>query len=260
MAEEDAVWDMSSLAERMEEDVDADTGREHCEGCDRPRKVCLCSSFPPGGPVRTKMHILMLMHPLEVKRKIRTGHLCQKILQKCEILVNRKFKKYIGKNPHLDAALADPGSVCVLFPAADAADLGDVDGARARKEIPAEVKHLIVFDGTWGQARELFNHNKPQLEGMHKVQFCQGIGANKGGRSEFVVRKEPTSTAVCTLEAIVACVCALEPECESMRDAMLRPLRDMVKFQLDLGFPMEIVQQHLNGGGGSAVDEAVYTL
>jgi DTW domain-containing protein YfiP len=90
----------------------------------------------------------MLMHPLEIKRKIRTGHLCQNILNKVEIIVNRKLKKHVGSNAPLDAALADPESTVILFPANDAVDLSDVAGARERGELPATVKHLIVFDGT----------------------------------------------------------------------------------------------------------------
>jgi DTW domain-containing protein YfiP len=76
------MMDMSEMASRLEEEVEEDTGRVNCSNCNRPQKVCLCSSFPPGGPVESDCQVVMLMHPLEIKRKIRTGHLCKHILSK----------------------------------------------------------------------------------------------------------------------------------------------------------------------------------
>jgi hypothetical protein len=40
-----------------------------------------------------------------------------------------------------------------------------------------------------------------------------------------------------------------------MRDVLLQPFRAMVKFQLDLGFPIEVVQRHLNGEDGAPVGD-----
>jgi hypothetical protein len=58
-------------------------------------------------------------------------------------------------------------------------------------------------------------------------------------------------------QAIVACLCLLEPKCLEKRDELLRPFREMVKFQLDLGFPMEVVRKHLGGGddGGASTKD-----
>jgi DTW domain-containing protein YfiP len=161
------------------------------------------------------------MHPLEVKRKIRTAALLKSSLHKCEIVVGRSIRPFMvggsKENPIVTAALANPGSTCYLFPGDNAVDLSDAASAREQKLLPPTVKHLIVIDGTWNQTREMFNGNKEWLSGLIQVQFTKGIGRQRDGRSEYVVRREPTANCVCTLEATIATICALEPRMEEHR-------------------------------------------
>jgi DTW domain-containing protein YfiP len=203
-----------------EVDPEENDARTICERCERPKNVCLCASFPPE-KFDTECHVIILMHPLEVKRKIRTAALLKHSINKCDIVVSRSIRPFMqgGSKPNLSviAALAEPESTCYLFPGQSAVDLSNSQHARDTKQLPASIKYLIVLDGTWNQTREMFNRNKQYFSSLLQVQFTKGIGRQKDGRSEYVVRREPTANCVCTLEATVACLCALEPKMEAHR-------------------------------------------
>ena len=49
--------------------------RPWCQECDRPKRVCLCSSLPRPR-IASKVHIIVLMHPKELERKVTTVRHC----------------------------------------------------------------------------------------------------------------------------------------------------------------------------------------
>ena len=222
--------------------------RSVCSACDRPSKTCLCPFLPRPRVANRRIHVIVLMHPKELERKITTVKLAALSLENCDVLVGRQLDAFLanGRCPALDEALnknlAGEGVTCVLFPGEGAFDLStaanqsQVNNNLAVREPPLpSARFLLVFDGTWRFAREMFVKNRHHLQGTTQVQFSRPFGMGLLGLSEFVTRVEPADMCASTLEAIVAALCALDPSLEPRRADMLRPLRQMMRFQLGKG-------------------------
>jgi DTW domain-containing protein YfiP len=261
-----------------------ETARAICKACDRPARTCICP-FLPKPRVPNELHVIVLMHPKELERKITTVKLAALSLAKCDVLVGRELDPFLrpGACPALAEALGEghegTGRTCVLFPGEGAFDMsavappsaaGDSREATPRPRPLPRARFLLVFDGTWRFAREMFVKNRHHLQGVTQVQFSRPFGMGAAGLSEFVTRVEPAEMCASTLEAIVAALCTLEPSLESFRGRhgtcerrcpialtmhaltlilldrapplvcwhaadLLRPLRQMMRFQLGKG-------------------------
>jgi len=64
--------------------------------------------------------------------------------------------------------------------------------AKPRRRMPPlpQLKFLLVVDGTWQFAREMFERNCPHLQGCTQVQFSRPFGLGTAGRSEYVRRAQ----------------------------------------------------------------------
>ena len=67
--------------------------RQFCTECDRPQSSCMCASY--ADPVETRTRVIILMHPLELKRKMSTAKIVQRALGNCITLVHRQFKRFL---------------------------------------------------------------------------------------------------------------------------------------------------------------------
>ena len=237
------------LSKQTKQVVGSETARMLCKACDRPARTCLCP-YLPAPRVPNALHVIVLMHPKELERKITTVKLAALSLASCDVLVGRELDPFLrpGACPALSEALgeghAGSGRTCVLFPGEDAFDLsavasaptvGDRAGGALHCPPLPNARFLLVFDGTWRFAREMFVKNRHHLQGVTQVAFSRPFGMGAAGLSEFVTRVEPAEMCASTLEAIVAALCVLEPSLEPYRAALLRPLRQMMRFQLGKG-------------------------
>ena len=243
MEEED--WPFRDLSSDEEEEAPAGGGegrRRVCPECVRPVTSCLCDAFPDE-PIRLKSGgvVLILQHPLEKKRKLATVPLLRKSLERCEVLVGRDFRRP-GRFPELDRvmSLAEAGEceVFVLYPGAESLDLaGVVEEGRKRAtatESGSRRDHrwaLVAIDGTWQQAKEMFNCSKdrllpPGIKGIHRVNL------NDGTRPlcRLPLRSEPLEGCVTTLEAVATALGILE-DSPSLADAIMAPLAKLVRLQ-----------------------------
>ena len=93
--------------------------------------------------------------------------------------------------------LARPASAYVLFPGPGALPIEDLPRDHAVT--------LIVFDGTWSQARKLLKLN-PAVAGLPRVAF------HPNTPSAYVIRREPAAFCVSTIEALAEVLTVLEPE------------------------------------------------
>ena len=92
---------MADLTER-------EGGREDCGACLRPLTVCWCPYLPnPRLQVHTKL--LVLQHPGELKRNIRTCRMLELGLAPDCVTV-RTARKFPGKDEDLAKVLEDPGT------------------------------------------------------------------------------------------------------------------------------------------------------
>ena len=69
--------------------------RDLCGGCERPIPVCLCSYYPEH-PLKLHTQVLILQHPLEKYRPMRTVPLLQRCLQpaNCKVIEGRRFASF----------------------------------------------------------------------------------------------------------------------------------------------------------------------
>src|ERR1041384_2816708 len=122
--------------------------RSICPGCGRPSVVCLCGSIVR---VATRTRVVILQHPRESDVPINTARLVELQLERAERHVAIKLDEV----PALRARLNDPGAPAILlYPGEGSRDLATSP--------PAGPVTLVVLDGTWWQAKKLFQQN-PEL-------------------------------------------------------------------------------------------------
>jgi DTW domain-containing protein len=139
--------------------------------------VCFCSAIKP---VQSKTRVVFIQHPLEAKVPISTCRMAHLSLPNSELHVGLIPEE----QPKLREALAAPGTA-LLFPADDATDVTEL------KEPP---KTLVVVDGTWDNARKLFQQS-PLLRSLPRI----GFRPDKPGN--YRIRKEPADHCLATIEA-----------------------------------------------------------
>ncbi|KAE9466056.1 hypothetical protein C3L33_02038, partial [Rhododendron williamsianum] len=101
---------------------------------------------------------------------------------------------------------------------------------------------LIAFDGTWKHAKEMVQASLPFLS-KFAVRVCLDYDVGiEGGTifdSELILRKEPFSGCMSTMEAIARALCVLEPHGVEIEGRLVEVLRAMVRFQACYLKPMK---------------------
>ncbi|KAH7853933.1 hypothetical protein Vadar_008256 [Vaccinium darrowii] len=93
---------------------------------------------------------------------------------------------------------------------------------------------LIAFDGTWKHAKEMVQASLPFLSKFAIrvcLEFDIGIEGGSIFDSELILRKEPFSGCMSTMEAIARALCVLEPRGVEIEGRLVEVLRAMVRFQ-----------------------------
>ena len=182
--------------------------RLQCRGCGRALVTCFCDRITV---LPTRTRILLLQHPREHRVAIGTARMAQLALPNSRLRVGLDF----ADDPAVLAALAQSLSTYVLFPGA---------GASPVERLPRDQDlTLVVLDGTWWQARKLLKLN-PAIAALPRVAFLPHRP------SAYVIRREPASFCVSTIEALAAVLKVLEPEGERF-DRLLDPFYAMVARQ-----------------------------
>ena len=103
---------------------------------------------------------------------------------------------------------------------------------------------LVAIDGTWQQAREMYNRNTQLRKVCQPVKLafppCNPDTATPQG--QFVLRKPPSRECVSTLEAVANAVSCLEND-DLFLDVICRPMRRMVELQLLRTDPSNVVHR-----------------
>ncbi len=185
--------------------------RSICAGCGRPEVVCLCSSLRRLSP-RTK--VIILQHPRESDVAINTARLAQLQLEGSELHVGVALNDAPSLRRRLNDSTA-PRPI-LLYPGEGALDLA--------QHAPSEPVTLLVLDGTWWQAKKLFQ-NSPELAALPRYSL------SPESPSRYRIRREPAVNFVSTIEAIGEALSLLEPDGFD-REALLAPFDAMVEHQL----------------------------
>ncbi|CAL9083272.1 unnamed protein product [Musa textilis] len=203
-------------------------------GCGRAASVCVCAHLPPQ-PLHTSTTVVVLHHPHELRRNpLATLPLLARCLRRCHALPGRRLR--LGSHPLLDSLYhghghrGDAPSAVFLFPGG-----GDLGLLAAGAAGPPSV--LVVFDGTWRQAKEMVAASLPFLERFAtraSLGCCEpGVEGPSTFESELVLRKEPFKGCVSTMEAVARALGVMEPDGKgaAVEATLLSLLRAMVGFQ-----------------------------
>ncbi len=154
--------------------------------------------------------MLILQHVKERFHAFNTARIVKHALSNCELIVKQTDQL---------AALSLPlqASTGVLYPG---------DGSQPLGSLPPHERpdQLIIIDGTWHHAKTLMR-DVPALQQLPR--FC----LQPDRPSNYRIRKEPSESALSTVEATVAALRCLEPDTQGF-DQLLAAFSRMVDDQI----------------------------
>ncbi|HCS76581.1 MAG TPA: hypothetical protein DIW05_02250 [Syntrophaceae bacterium] len=160
--------------------------------CHLRREICICPILPT---VQTRAEFLILRHIREAGRRSNTGRLAALSMPNSR-MVSCGGGDRIGLSPFDDELLRAPGT-CLLWPDGTSMTLD-------RDQTPPN--RIVVLDGTWRQARRLYNR-MPVLRAIPKLVLSAPT------RSRDRLREQHRADGMSTLEAVAAAVARLEGAC-----------------------------------------------
>lgn len=164
--------------------------RNLCLCCMQPDFSCYCAQIEK---VNTNINFIILIHPIEVKRRIATGRMSHLCLESSELIKGEDFKN----NERVNELIKDQQAQnLILYPGKKAMNLTSM--TKEQKDLQfshSRPLNIFVIDGTWATAVKMLNRS-PNLQTLEKICFVpQGL-------SQFRVRKQPAPECFSTIEAV----------------------------------------------------------
>lgn len=186
-----------------------------CPRCAKPLALCVCDRIMP---VKTRLSLVILMHPQEQDKALATARLAAQHVAGAVLKIGLSWpslSKILGRD-------VDPQRFAVLYlGSADAMKLHAENGVVAldRKGVPEPdqarilrgIEGIVVLDGTWSQAKTLWWRN-PWLLKCRRVVLVPKEPSRYGR-----LRREPRREGLSTIEAVAMLMARLErrPETEA---------------------------------------------
>ncbi len=186
----------------------------------RPVLVCLCSHLT-SSPIEINNKIVILQHPSEEKRCLRTAQILELSLSKghCLIMRGKKFTSF--KYPMLKELIGEESKTksILMYPGL---------GSKPLEELSIDEKYnIIIIDGTWSQSRSIY-HNSSILHKLPKIELnCNNV-------SNYVIRTQPTDGCLSTVETAALVLSHLEND-NTIYNKLTNPLKALCDFQLERG-------------------------
>ena len=164
--------------------------RIQCKNCRQPEFGCYCKHIQKFDP---NIKFVILIHPIEMKRRIATGRMSHLCLENSELILGQNFSQNRKVNEILANSNYQP---VILYPGIKSLNLTNISFEK-RTTLFSSSKKTVVFviDGTWATARKTMR----QSENLHQIQR---VGFTPPGPSRFRVRKQPQAECYSTIEAI----------------------------------------------------------
>ncbi|XP_076258153.1 DTW domain containing 2 isoform X2 [Rhynchophorus ferrugineus] len=182
--------------------------------------VCYCDSLP-SPPLCPSSRIILLQHPAEEKRCLRTAPMLELGLSDGKCLIF-KGKKFPGVHHDLSEILRDPNTL-LLYPSPNALDIATISAEKC----PQTGYNVIILDGTWPQAKAIYSAN-PALHKLKQIKLLNRDTSN------YIIRTQPADGCLSTLETGAICLSLLEKD-SVYKTKLLEPLKLMCEFQLQNG-------------------------
>lgn len=208
----------------MKKDLTPQTSfRNNCPRCLRPNFYCYCRLI---AKIDSKIKFVILIHPIEARRKIATGRMAHLCLENSLLIKGDDFTH----NKEVNQLIQNSKNYCLLlYPGKKAINLSEVDFS---KEISARIsneKEIIIFviDGTWSTAKKTMRLSE-NLKALPTICFTPTIP------SQFRIRKQPAAHCYSTIEAIYSILNFLEgpKNGESSHTILMTVFQRMVEQQL----------------------------
>jgi DTW domain-containing protein YfiP len=188
--------------------------------------TCFCSHVQR---FDSKIDFVILIHPIEMRRRIATGRMSHLCLANSYILRGHDYTHHETVNE----LLADGERHCVLlYPGAQSLNLTTLDSLERKQRFSGLGKRLTIFvvDGTWETAKKMVKHSR-NLHHLPRICFTPERPSN------FRIRKQPRPGCVSTIEAIHQTIELLGPsqgyDTDSrVHDRLLYVFDKMVETQL----------------------------
>ena len=168
--------------------------RVQCTGCMQPDFGCYCAHIQKFDP---KIKFVVLIHPIEFKRRIATGRMSYQCLDNSELIVGQNY----SENSKVNELLKDPRfQPMVLYPGIKSLNLTHASSEKKTTFFDSAKTPLVfVIDGTWATARRMMRHSV-------NINTLPRFGFTPPGPSQFKVRKQPKAECYSTIEAIHHCI------------------------------------------------------
>lgn len=170
--------------------------RTSCWRCFQPASNCYCEELRP---FDSKIEFVILIHPIESRRRIATGRMSHLTLRNSHLIEGEDF----SDDQTLNAILEDSSrEIVMLYPGPQAVDLKEFSSTQLNQSSQKKLT-VIVIDGTWATARKMVRSRS--LQGVPRVSF------RPSRASRFRVRKQPNVHCFSTIEAIFETIEILGP-------------------------------------------------
>jgi DTW domain-containing protein len=200
--------------------------RTICTTCAQPDFCCYCkhvSTFDP------KINFVVLIHPIEVKRRIATGRMSHLCLQGSYLIKGQDYTHNVLVNELLQE---DEYHSVMLYPGPTSQNISTLQETEKENLFPKNKKlRIFVIDGTWATARKMTRQSE-NLKNLPRFCFSPTKPSN------FRVRKQPKPNCYSTIEAIHHTIELLGRSRnfnveERTHDQLLSAFNYMVERQLD---------------------------
>jgi len=188
--------------------------------------VCWCPHLTDV-PIETKSKVVILQHPNEEKRCLRTAKILELSLScsQCLVIKGKKFTSF--KYPILKDLIGDQSQreasngskTIVVYPGVGSQPLTDLS--------IDDSYNIVLIDGTWSQSRSIY-HKSSILHDLPKIEL------NGSHPSNYVIRTQPTDGCLSTVESAALVLSHLEDD-KTIYQKLMNPLIALCDFQLSFG-------------------------
>lgn len=164
--------------------------RDLCKTCTQPDFGCYCSHVHP---FDAQINFAILIHPIEVKRRIATGRMSHLCLKGSYLIKGQNYTEDTLVNELIQDS--NYHSV-ILYPGPTSQNLSLLFNKEKESLFPKNKKlRIFVIDGTWATARKMIRQSE-NLKTLPRICFSPAKPSN------FRVRKQPHPNCYSTIEAI----------------------------------------------------------
>lgn len=183
----------------------------------RPLVGCFCDVLPKE-KLNPKSRIILMQHPAEQKRCLRTAPIIKLGLAEGKCLIF-KGKRFLKLEPALKEII-EAENTLLLYPSTDAVSIDT---------IPKDTGpfNIVLLDGTWQQAKAIYTGNTA----LHKLRAIKLIPQDN---SNYIIRTQPHEKCLSTVESAVEALSILEDD-PIYKEALLKPLKRICEVQLENG-------------------------